>query len=77
MCAILQSKNDCITSVGFRNLGLFNMAPPFICSKGRFVSQGVSIAAGAERGREGPGIRLHGQPELSAAQSRCEIPQVV
>lgn len=55
------------------------MAPPFICSKGRFVSQGVSIAAKAERGREGPvGERAgdpaqpHGQPvlELSAIPLR-------
>lgn len=29
----------------FRNFGLFKLTTPFICSNGRFVSQGVSIVA--------------------------------
>lgn len=38
----------------FRNFGLLKMATPFICSKGRFVSQGVSIVAKKE-GKSGRG----------------------
>lgn len=36
-----------------RNLGLFEMATPFVCSKGRFVLQVVSIVAKTEKVREG------------------------
>lgn len=33
----------------FRNFGLFKLATPSICSKGRFVSKGVSIVAKTEK----------------------------
>ena len=36
-----------------RNFGPFQMATPCLCSKGRFVSQGVSIAAKAEKESQG------------------------
>lgn len=37
----------------FRNFGLLKKATPFICSKGRFVSQGVSIVAKTEKESQG------------------------
>lgn len=42
-----------LLSLDLRNSGLFRVATPLICSKGRFVSHGVSIVAKTEK--ESPG----------------------